>query len=142
MNGLFAWGLLPYGWEFSLCFAYGAVQAATDPVAVVSLLNDLGAPPSLTMIVSGESLLNDGSAMVVYSLLFEQYLGHPQNAFVFLVQLVLGGIGIGFAFGVAVLYWMSLLNRRHDHNDVTIQVALTIVASYSCFYVAGLKLIL
>jgi NhaP-type Na+/H+ or K+/H+ antiporter len=122
LNALFASYVLPYGWEFSLAFSYGAVQAATDPVAVVSLLNELGAPPSLTMIVSGESLLNDGSAMVVYSLFFAQYLGENRNVVLFLLQLVLGGIAVGLAFGAFVLYWMSLLNRRHDHTDVTIQV--------------------
>ena len=53
LNACFASYVLPYDWEFDLAFAYGAVQAATDPVAVVSLLNELGAPPSLTMIVSG-----------------------------------------------------------------------------------------
>lgn len=122
LNALFASYMLPYGWEFSLAFSYGAIQAATDPVAVVSLLNELGAPPSLTMIVSGESLLNDGSAMVVYSLFFAQYLGENRNVVLFLLQLVLGGIAVGLAFGAFVLYWMSLLNRRHDHTDVTIQV--------------------
>ena len=40
------------------------------------------------------------------------------------------------AFGLVVLYWMSLLHRKHSHTDVTIQVALTLVAAYSCFYVA------
>ena len=88
------------------------------------------------MIVSGESLLNDGSAMVVYSLFLSQYLGEDKNVFFFLIQLVLGGIGIGFAFGSVVLYWISLLNRRHNHGDVILQVALTIASSYSCFYVA------
>ena len=35
-----------------------------------------------------------------------------------------------------MLYWMSLLHRKHSHTDVTIQVALTVVAAYMCFYVA------
>jgi len=38
----------------------GSVLAATDPVAVVALLNDLGASPVLTMVIAGESMLNDG----------------------------------------------------------------------------------
>ena len=71
---------------------------------------------------AGESLLNDGSAIVVYNLFFDQYLGENHNVIVFLIHLVLGGIGIWFAFGACTLYWMSLLTRRHDHNDITIQV--------------------
>ena len=42
-------------------------MCATDPVAVVSLLKELGAPDSLTMIIGGESLLNDGMAMIVWA---------------------------------------------------------------------------
>ena len=38
-------------------------MAATDPVAVVALLNQLGAPPSLTMLIAGESLFNDGTSI-------------------------------------------------------------------------------
>jgi hypothetical protein len=53
LNALFARYVLPYGWSWDFCLAYGAVQAATDPVAVVALLKSLGASPSLTMIISG-----------------------------------------------------------------------------------------
>ena len=56
--------MLPYDWDLLLSLGFGAVQAATDPVAVVSLLSSLGAPVTLTMIISGESLLNDGTAIV------------------------------------------------------------------------------
>ena len=59
--------VLPFNWDWELCLAFGAVMSATDPVAVVSLLNQLGAPPSLTMIIGGESLLNDGSAMIIWT---------------------------------------------------------------------------
>ena len=42
---------------------FGAILSATDPVAVSALLNELGAPPRLKIHISGESLLNDGSAI-------------------------------------------------------------------------------
>ena len=58
--------LLPYHWSWTLAIAFGAVLSATDPVAVVSLLKSLGASPALTMLIGGESLLNDGTAMVRY----------------------------------------------------------------------------
>ena len=56
---------LGYGWNWHLSLTLGSILAATDPVAVVALLNSLGASPSLTMLVTGESLLNDGTAMVL-----------------------------------------------------------------------------
>ena len=58
--------VLPYHWSWTLAIAFGAVLSATDPVAVVSLLKSLGASPALTMLIGGESLLNDGTAMVIF----------------------------------------------------------------------------
>ncbi len=62
-------GMIPGAahWSWPLSMAFGSVMSATDPVAVVSLLKELGAPDSLTMIIGGESLLNDGMAMIVWA---------------------------------------------------------------------------
>ena len=60
--------VLPYHWSWTLAIAFGAVLSATDPVAVVSLLKSLGASPALTMLIGGESLLNDGTAMVIFDI--------------------------------------------------------------------------
>jgi NhaP-type Na+/H+ or K+/H+ antiporter len=43
-------------------------MAATDPVAVVALLKSVGASPKLTMQITGEALLNDGTAIVLFNL--------------------------------------------------------------------------
>ncbi|KAL7532691.1 hypothetical protein ACHAXR_004787, partial [Thalassiosira sp. AJA248-18] len=66
LTSLVAYYIFPYGWSFDLCMTFGSILAATDPVAVSALLNELGAPPRLKMHVSGESLINDGSAVVFY----------------------------------------------------------------------------
>ena len=86
---------LPYNWDFTLALGFGAVQAATDPVAVVSLLSSLGAPITLTMIISGESLLNDGTAIVVWNVAFYTYLGEGRNAALYSIQLIFGGLAVG-----------------------------------------------
>ena len=54
---LIGWGVFPYGWSWSLAMTFGAILAATDPVAVSALLNEVGAPPRLKMHVSGELLV-------------------------------------------------------------------------------------
>merc|ERR1719487_17218 len=77
--GAFATALALYGylhlvgieWEFMLCLVTGSILAATDPVAVVGLLKELGASPTLTVQIQGESLLNDGTAIVLFSLAYE-----------------------------------------------------------------------
>jgi CPA1 family monovalent cation:H+ antiporter len=47
---------------------FGSILSATDPVAVSALLNAVGAPPRLMIHISAEKLLNDGSAMVFYTI--------------------------------------------------------------------------
>ena len=49
---------------------FGAILSATDLVAVSALLNEVGAPPRLRIHISGESLLNDGSAIGAFSILY------------------------------------------------------------------------
>ena len=53
-----------FPWSAALLF--GSIISATDPVAVVSLLKELGASKRLSTMIEGESLLNDGTAMVVF----------------------------------------------------------------------------
>lgn len=60
--------VLPYGWSWNISMVFGSILAATDPVAVVALLKDLGASPILSTIIAGEALLNDGTAVVFFEL--------------------------------------------------------------------------
>jgi hypothetical protein len=62
-------GMRP-AWPFNACWLVGTILSATDPVAVVALLKDLGAEKALGTMIEGESLLNDGSAIVLYGLLY------------------------------------------------------------------------
>jgi len=52
---------------------FGAIISATDPVAVVALMKDLGASRRLATLIEGESLLNDGTAMVVFLVILVHY---------------------------------------------------------------------
>ena len=63
LTAMIGYFILPYGWSWAFCMTFGAILSATDPVAVSALLNELGAPPRLKIHISGESLLNDGSAI-------------------------------------------------------------------------------
>ena len=78
---------------------FGSIMSATDPVAVVALLQALGASPILTMQITGESLLNDGTAVVVFNLFFNMYgdsvkqsISYSAGEIVeFFAQMALGG---------------------------------------------------
>lgn len=93
---------------------------------MVSLLKELGAPASLTMIITGESLLNDGSAIVIWRFFFELFLGSRSldggSLVLFLIQLAVGGAALGLAFGLLSLYWISLASHKLEHTDVIVQV--------------------
>lgn len=52
--------IFPYDWNWNTSLLLGAILSATDPVAVVALLKDLGASKKLSTIVEGESMMNDG----------------------------------------------------------------------------------
>merc|ERR1719361_634051 len=55
-----------FDWSWSYCFMFGTIVSATDPVAVVALLKDLGASKKLSTLIEAESLMNDGTAFVMF----------------------------------------------------------------------------
>ena len=122
-----------------------AILAGTDPIAVQSLLNSAGAPSRLNMHISGESLLNDGSVVVlfnIFSSLFFYELGIPAGfgsfnvgeGFAYFFRLSLGGCAIGLAFGLCTVMMLKFLNRRLSDEENVIQVVLTVSAAYLAYF--------
>ena len=66
LTGALVWACIPE-WSFWVCWLIGIILSATDPVAVVALLKELGAAKTLGSLIEGESLLNDGSAVVLFT---------------------------------------------------------------------------
>jgi Na+:H+ antiporter len=62
-----------FGWPHAVVF--GALIAATDPIAVFGMFKTLGAPRRLSILLEGESLLNDGTAVVLFSLVLDLVSG-------------------------------------------------------------------
>lgn len=60
----------PYNWSWKTSLLLGGLLSATDPVAIVALLKDLGASKKLSTIIEGESLMNDGYLYFMIYLLF------------------------------------------------------------------------
>ena len=115
LTALVAYYILPYGWSlFDFIMTSDSILAVTDPVAVAVLLNELGAPSRLKIHIAGESLLNDGAAVVFYhifSLRFFHELGVEGfgedigwfRGFVLFFRLSLGGACIGLFFGIGLV---------------------------------------
>ncbi|CAI5491589.1 unnamed protein product [Closterium sp. Naga37s-1] len=127
--------VLPYGWNWSTAMLLGGLLSATDPVAVVALLRDLGASKKLSTIIDGEALMNDGTAIVVFQLFLRLTLGYSYgigDVIGFLFKVTLGGVGLGMAFGVVSLLWL-----RTVFSDHVIEITISLTASYMAFFVAN-----
>jgi len=127
------------GWSWYLSMTFGSILAATDPVAVVALLKSAGASPTLTILIVGESLLNDGTAIVLFELFFDYVDGHTYSAgqiVAFFVEAALGSVLLGMGFGLLTVRWLRSCKRRLRETDVTAQVAITFICSYLVFFVA------
>ncbi|WP_294957033.1 sodium:proton antiporter [Sulfurovum sp.] len=124
-------GIDAFTWPLAILF--GAAVAATDPVSVISIFKELGAPRRLRLLIESESLLNDGTSIVVFVLAMQFLhgdLGTPQQALVDFFRIV----GFGLLVGVMVGLLAAMLMRHLDDAMVTITV--TTVAAYGSFLIA------
>jgi len=120
-----------WGWPMALMF--GAVISATDPVAVVALLKDLGASKKLGTLIEGESLLNDGTAIVIFMVFFLGMTGaaSDNSPFFEFFRVALGGTAIGLIIGFIVLAWL-----KRVINDAMVEISVVIAGAYLTFYIA------
>jgi NhaP-type Na+/H+ or K+/H+ antiporter len=84
--------------------------SATDPVAVVAVLQEVGASQKLTCVIDGESLMNDGSALVIFLLLQKIVNGQPVTVGGGIAQfclLAVVGMLLGIAFGAATSWLLE-----------------------------------
>jgi CPA1 family monovalent cation:H+ antiporter len=119
------------GWTEAILF--GALISPTDPIAVVSLFKSLGAPKRLVMIVDGESLLNDGVAIVLFEMVLELSTGAPLTASRCALELF-RVVTVALLAGTLVALVVVSISRAV--GDAASRVALTTVAAYGSFLAA------
>ncbi|CAK0769687.1 monovalent cation:H+ antiporter, CPA1 family [uncultured Gammaproteobacteria bacterium] len=117
------------------CLLVGAILATTDPVAVVGIFRDLGAPRRLAMLIEGESLFNDAAAIVLFTLLYGMLAGDrpadiPQALLAFVWSFG-GGIAVGLVMGRLLCVLVTPL------RDLPMaEISLTVAFAYLSFIVA------
>ncbi|HNN91812.1 MAG TPA: Na+/H+ antiporter [Pseudomonadota bacterium] len=121
------------GFSFQHALVFAALIAATDPIAVVALFKSLGAPKRLAVLVEGESLLNDGTAVVFFTLILAMVSGGSSSLVGAAIDFV-RVVGLGTAVGVVIGYGASKLTQRVD--DPMIEITLTTIAAYGSFILA------
>jgi len=119
-------------WGWSLALMFGAVASATDPVAVVSLLKGLGASKKLGTLIEGESLLNDGTAIVFFMVFFLGLTGAAtgNSPIVDFFRVSVGGVLLGLIIGCVTIAWVKKV-----FNDAMVEITVIVVAAYLTFYV-------
>merc|ERR1719426_221463 len=124
------------GWRFELSLCAGAILCATDPVAVVALLKNLGASPVLTVQIQGESLLNDGTAIVLFLISYNMMSGQEYDALdivTFLLEKAVMAFALGLFIGYFFFGWIRAVANKLDHSAGMIQITLTICCAYWAF---------
>ena len=120
-----------FSWQYALVF--GALIAATDPIAVVAVFRSLGVPRRLSMLLDGESLLNDGTAIVFFTLSLSLATGASVTTG-HLAMDFLKIVGFGALIGAAVGLAVSQVIKQID--DAMIEITLTTIAAYGSFVTA------
>ncbi|MFQ5955345.1 MAG: cation:proton antiporter, partial [Kiloniellales bacterium] len=117
------------------CLLLGAIVSATDPVAVVAIFRDLGVPKRLAILVEGESLFNDATAIVVFTILGTMLLGQSDPGLLAgtasFVKVFAGGGVVGYLLARGLC---EILKRLREVPLV--EITLTISLAYLSFIVA------
>jgi CPA1 family monovalent cation:H+ antiporter len=124
------------GWQVEPALAFGALIAATDPIAVIALLRENGVTGRLRLLIEAESLVNDGAAAVLFTLILAwtahdpSSSGGPFGALVALIAIAGGGLLVGLLVGLGSVL---VAGTSDDH---LVETAVTAVAAFGSFLIA------
>ncbi len=127
--GLAYYTLALFGWQldFIYCLLFGALISPTDPIAVMGILKSSGAPKPLQTTIVGESLFNDGTAVVTFSILLGVLMiGHTPTLGEVSMLFIEEAVG-GIAFGLLLGYIVYLLLSKVDEFQPSVMLTLALV---------------
>lgn len=127
IGGLTAWGL---GLPFSAALVFGALISTTDPISVIAVFGRLGANRRLRLILEAESLFNNDTAVVLFTVMMAAAArGHASSAgaIVQFIRLVAGGAAVGGIIG-------CVASRVHyELDDHLVEITLTTVVAFGSY---------
>lgn len=135
--GGIAWMVLPLlglALPFMYCLLFGALISPTDPIAVLGILKTAGAPRSLETKITGESLFNDGVAVVVFLALLETVAGHEAtvgSVVRLFVQEAIGGGVLGLGCGLLAYRLIR------DVDSYEVEILITLALAMGSYALAG-----
>lgn len=123
------------GWSWWSALMFGAMLSATDPISVTATLKSLGASEFLNTLIEGESLLNDGSAFVLWEEFFENAEDPNAKSVGTIIgaifELSIGGAVMGVAFGL-----VSLIILGFVYDEFEVETSLTVIVAFLGFWTA------
>ncbi len=128
VGGVLGAAVAGLGW--AAAFVLGAVLAPTDPVSATGVIGRLGAPERLRTILEGESLVNDGIALVIYSIAVSAAVSGSfsvLHGFVRFVEVAAGGVAVGVAAG-----WILGQIRRRVHEP-RLEITISLLTPYAVY---------
>ena len=117
-----------------IALLFGAIISATDPISVLAIFKTLKMNKRLSVIIEGESLLNDGAAVVVFQILFAGVVGGGLNIGKGIGHYLLAVVG-GSAIGCVLGYAGSKVTQAI--GDPQIEITLTTVVAYGGYLLAN-----
>ncbi|WP_342561076.1 cation:proton antiporter [Paenibacillus sp. FSL R7-0345] len=128
------WGL---GLPLIVSFTFAALMSATDPISVISIFKSLGVPKNIVTIIEGESLFNDGIAVVLFQISSVYLLSYMEmgwagvgSGILLFLKFSLGGILIGAVMG----YLFSQLIRLYD--DYPLEIGFSMLLFFGSYFIA------
>jgi Na+/H+ antiporter len=121
------------GMSWEAAFVLGAIVGPTDPVAAIATFSRIGVPPRVRLLVEGEAMINDGTALVAYRVAL---VAAVEGTFSFgdalldFVGSAAGGVAVGLAIG-----WLGTQVIRRQ-SDVSLSIFVTVIVAYSSYIVA------
>lgn len=123
----YAFALIGLDIPYFYCLLFGALISPTDPIAVLGILKQADAPKSLEAKITGESLFNDGMAVVVFLVLVRLASGEGDmsagDILLLFAQEAIGGVLFGLGAGT-LTYWML---KSVDNYQVEVLLTLALV---------------
>ena len=133
--------LLLYDWSWELCYLIGAILCTTDSVAVVSVLKDKGAAPSLSVFLIQAALLNDGTALILFQIFLNALLKERDDYYIgevsitlYIVKVLCLSPLIGIALGIATILTFRITNKHLLESDTIVQISSSLSCAYLSFY--------
>jgi monovalent cation/hydrogen antiporter len=118
------------GLPWAAAFALGGILAPTDPIAATAIMRRLGAPRRMVNVLEGESLVNDGTALVIYRAAVAAAIGGTFSLWHASLAFVLGILG-GIAVGLAVGWLVAAARSRID--DIPTEVTISLFTGYAAY---------